>query len=60
MGMDDHMSQDLWQYDVDICRKGFLTVFARSHREAEAQVSDMTEDEILKQATWTDVEAEVS
>jgi hypothetical protein len=53
------MSQDLWQYDVDICRKGYLTIYARSQQEAEAQVSDMTEDEILKQTTWTDVETEV-
>jgi hypothetical protein len=52
--------QDLWEYDVDVTKKGTFTVMAKSLEEAEAMVNDMGEDALESRARWFSCEGEVS
>jgi hypothetical protein len=52
--------QDLWEYDVDVIKKGTFTMMAKSLEEAEAVVNDMSEDELESKARWFSCEGEVS
>lgn len=52
--------QDLWEFDVDITKKGTFTVMAKSLEEAESMVNDMDEDELESKARWFSCEGEVS
>jgi hypothetical protein len=52
--------QDLWEYDVDVTKKGTFSIMARSLEEAEAVVNDMEEDELESRARWFSCEGEVS
>ena len=52
--------QDLWEFDVDVIKKGTFTMMAKSLEEAEAVVNDMSEDELESKARWFSCEGEVS
>jgi len=52
--------QTLWEYDVDVTKKGTFTVMAKSLEEAEAMVNGMSEDELESRARWFSCEGEVS
>jgi hypothetical protein len=52
--------QDLWEYDVDVTKKGTFSIMARSLEEAEAMVNGMSEDELESRARWFSCEGEVS
>jgi hypothetical protein len=52
--------QSLWEYDVDVIKKGTFTMMAKSLEEAEAVVNDMSEDELESKARWFSCEGEVS
>jgi hypothetical protein len=59
--MDENIRQDLWEYDIDVTKKGTFSVMARSLEEAEAMVNDMDEDELESHVTrWFSCEGEVS
>jgi hypothetical protein len=52
--------QDLWEYDVDVIKKGTFTMMAKSLEEAEAMVNGMSEDELESKARWFSCKGEVS
>ena len=52
--------QSLWEYDIDVIKKGTFTVMARSLEEAEAMVNGMDENELESRARWFLCEGEVS
>lgn len=52
--------QSLWEFDVDVIKKGTFTMMAKSLEEAEAVVNDMSEDELESKARWFSCEGEVS
>jgi hypothetical protein len=52
--------QDLWEYDVDVIKKGTFSIMARSLEEAEAVVNDMDKNELESRARWFSCEGEVS
>lgn len=52
--------QTLWEYDVDVTKKGTFSIMARSLEEAEAVVNNMGQDELESRARWFSCEGEVS
>lgn len=52
--------QTLWEYDIDVTKKGTFVVMAKSLEEAEAMVNGMSEDELESRARWFSCEGEVS
>ena len=52
--------QTLWEYDIDVTKKGTFSIMARSLEEAEAMVNGMSEDELESRARWFSCEGEVS
>lgn len=58
--MDDHMSECLWEFDIDVTKRGSFTVMAKSLAEAKAKVSEMDGDEIEHfVSNWYNYEVEV-
>ena len=52
--------QSLWEYDVDVVRRGTFSIMAKSLEEAETVVNNMDEDELESKARWFSCEGEVS
>lgn len=52
--MDANVSQDLWQYDVQVVKKGYFTIYAHDQAEAERIANDTDLDTRL--ICWTDAE----
>ena len=52
--------QTLWEYDIDVIKKGTFTIMAGSLEEAEVMVNGMDEDELESKARWFSCEGEVS
>jgi hypothetical protein len=59
--MDENIQQDVWEYTVDVVRRGTFSVMAKSLEEAEKLVAEMSEDELESRVTrWFSCEGEVS
>lgn len=59
--MDENVQQDLWEFDIDVTRKGSFTIMAKSLEEAKARIAEMDDDEIVHfVSNWHSCEAEVS
>jgi hypothetical protein len=55
--MDANVSQDLWQYDVTVVKKGWFTVYAQSEEEARKRIETLGGlDNIL--IHWEEAEVE--
>jgi phosphoribosylformylglycinamidine (FGAM) synthase PurS component len=56
-----HYSEELWEFDVDVVRRGMFSVMAKSREEAEAIVNSMDEDDLENLVIrWFSCEGEVS
>jgi hypothetical protein len=55
--MDANVSQDLWQFDVTVVKKGWFTVYAHSEEEARKRIETLGGlDNIL--IHWEEAEVE--
>lgn len=54
------ISQDVWEYDIDVTMKGSFSVLARSAEEAHRMIEEMDPDELKARVVrWCDAEADV-